>query len=417
MTRTTRLAVALDGAGWHPAAWREPSARPTELFAPDYWADLVRTAAAGGVDFVTIEDSLALQSSDRLHPDDRIDEVRGRLDATILANRLAPITAGIGLVPTVTTTYTEPFHVSTAIATLDFVSGGRAGLQAKLSLRDEERTGTGHEPNAAEAVIEQRVESDEAAAAFAEAAEAIEVVRRLWDSWEDDAEIRDAATDRFIDADKLHTIDYAGDAFTVRGPSIVPRSPQGQPVVTALAHHTVPYRFAAQQADVVFVTPDAATPLSGSADAVLAQVRDAERAVGRQGLPLQVYVDLVVLLDDPAPSGELAADRLARLDALGRPLTSDARIVAGSASTVADRIEAYVAAGYDGVRLRPGVATDDLPRIAADLVPELRRRELRDAAPAAAGASLREIIGLPAAGPSRYAGQTGRISPAPASAL
>ena len=80
---------------------------------------------------------------------------------------------------------------------------------------------------------------------FAEAADVVEVVRRLWDSWEDDAEIRDAATDRFLDADKLHTIDFASERFSVRGPSITPRPPQGQPVVAALAHADLPYRFAA----------------------------------------------------------------------------------------------------------------------------------------------------------------------------
>ena len=82
------------------------------------------------------------------------------------------------------------------------------------------------------------------------------MVRRLWDSWEDDAEIRDAATGRFIDRDKLHYIDFIGKHFSVKGPSIVPRPPQGQPLVTALAHSAVPYRFAARSADVVYVTPD-----------------------------------------------------------------------------------------------------------------------------------------------------------------
>ena len=71
---------------------------------------------------------------------------------------------------------------------------------------------------------------------FDEAADYVEVVRRLWDSWEDDAEIRDVATGRFVDRDKLHYIDFEGRWFTVRGPSITPRPPQGQPVVAALAH-------------------------------------------------------------------------------------------------------------------------------------------------------------------------------------
>src|SRR6202020_2559019 len=105
-----RLAVALDGAGWHPAAWREDDARPNELFDPGYWADLVAESERGLLDFVTIEDSLTLQSENPFEPDARIDRVRGRLDALLIAARVAPLTNRIGLIPTVTVTHTEPFH-------------------------------------------------------------------------------------------------------------------------------------------------------------------------------------------------------------------------------------------------------------------------------------------------------------------
>jgi len=122
-----RLAVALDGAGWHPAAWREPSARPGELFSAGYWADLAREAEAGLLDFLTIEDSLGLQSEGRFgDPGDRAGQVRGRLDAVLVAARIAPLTQFIGLIPAAVTTHTEPFHLSTSIATLDYVSAGRA---------------------------------------------------------------------------------------------------------------------------------------------------------------------------------------------------------------------------------------------------------------------------------------------------
>lgn len=90
---------------------------------------------------------------------------------------------------------------------------------------------------------------------FDEAADAVEVVRRLWDSWEDDAIIRDVATGRYVDRDKLHYIDFVDKHFSVKGPSITPRPPQGQPVVAALAHAPRIYEFAARSADIVFVTP------------------------------------------------------------------------------------------------------------------------------------------------------------------
>ena len=133
------------------------------------------------------------------------------------------MTNHIGLIPVATVTHTEPFHVSKAIATLDFISHGRAGWQVRVS-------GTQHE---AELFGRRDVSG---ADLFDEASDAVEVVRRLWDSWEDDAVIRDVATGRFVDRDKLHYIDFAGKYFSVKGPSITPRPPQGQPVVAALAH-------------------------------------------------------------------------------------------------------------------------------------------------------------------------------------
>jgi len=394
MTTTDRLriGVALEGAGWHPAAWREESSRPQELFTPQYWVDVVQRADAGGIDFATIEDSFALQSSLPFGPDERTDEVRGRLDALLIASRVAPVTRRIGLIPTVTTTHTEPFHISKAVATLDYTSLGRAGWQPKVSGRwDEARLFGRRDVPAFDDLSDPRVHQA-ISALFAEAEDVVDVVRRLWDSWEDDAEIRDAATDRFLDAEKVHTVDFDGQWFSVRGPSITPRSPQGQPVIAALAHADVPYRFAAASADLVFVTPQRLAEAGG----ILADVRAAEIAVGREGEPLRVYADIVVFLDGDEP----AAARLERLDGLGRLLVSDTRIFTGSATALADEIAALGDLGYAGVRLRPGVITDDVPRIADQLVPELRRRELLADSDAP---SLRGLLGLPATVPNRYA--------------
>jgi alkanesulfonate monooxygenase SsuD/methylene tetrahydromethanopterin reductase-like flavin-dependent oxidoreductase (luciferase family) len=132
---------------------------------------------------------------------------------------------------------------------------------------------------------------------------------------------------------------------------------------------------------------------------VLADVRAAEEAVGRAGDPLQVWADLVVFLDGPQES---AVDRRARLDErAGSPLTSDAAVAAGSAAALADEIEAWHHLGYAGVRLRPAVATDDLPRIVDDLAPELQRRGLVRSG--YRGATLRGHLGLPTTVPNRYA--------------
>src|SRR5437868_9970608 len=126
MTRL-HLAVALDGAGWHPAAWRERGARPTELLSLPYWTELVTEAERGLLDFVTFEDALGLQSAAPFWPDERTDQVRGRLDAVVLAAGIAPHTSRIGLVPTTNVTLTEPLHTASGIASLSYASQGRAG--------------------------------------------------------------------------------------------------------------------------------------------------------------------------------------------------------------------------------------------------------------------------------------------------
>jgi hypothetical protein len=97
MSLPLHLAVALDGAGWHPAAWRPADARPDELLSAQYWLDLVSEAECGLIDLVTIEDSLSLQSTRYGAADGRTDQVRGRLDAVLVAARVAPLTRHIGL--------------------------------------------------------------------------------------------------------------------------------------------------------------------------------------------------------------------------------------------------------------------------------------------------------------------------------
>ncbi|MCF2528765.1 LLM class flavin-dependent oxidoreductase [Yinghuangia soli] len=364
------LAVALDGAGWHPAAWREPDARPADLFGAAYWADLVREAEHGLLDFATLEDSLGFQSDHPQHADDRTDRVRGRLDAVLIAARIGPLTDRIGLVPTIVTTLTEPFHLAKAIATLDYTSTGRAGVRAQVSLRPADLALFGRReapdvdfltgpPERLRAVLED---------AFDETADYIEVLRRLWDSWEDDAEIRDAATGRFVDRDKLHYIDFEGRWFDVKGPSITPRPPQGQPLVTALVHQETGHRLLARSADVGFVTPHS----TGEARTIVAGIRAAQEAAGTAARPLHVFGDLVVFLDATEAA---ARDRRDRLDAAaGAPYTSDAEIFAGTAAQLADLLLERRTAGLSGFRLRPAALPHDLLGITRALVPELQRR-------------------------------------------
>ena len=402
------VGIALDGAGWHPAAWRDGSARPDELFSAAYWEQLVGIAEAAGADYVTFADELRVQpaTGSPAHVDPTV--VQGRLDALLTASWIAARTHRIGLIPTVTTTHTEPFHVATALQTLDHISAGRAGWQLRISADPESAAAFGRRP--APRVDTAAVLAGERDAGLAElvsgAADAAEVARRLWDSWEADAVIRDASTGRYLDRDRVHRINFVGEEFSVVGPSIVPRSPQGQIVVTLLAHATPVYELAARAADVVFVTPEHdARPAGASSGTdvaeIVAEVRAAEAAVDRATLglpPLRVVADLVVALDTPAEPG---AHRIARLDDLaGAPFKSDARIESGPPTHIAETIARWRAAGIDGVRLRPAALPLDLQLIAAELLPLLRARGL--ASPETQETvSLRERFGL-APAPNRY---------------
>jgi alkanesulfonate monooxygenase SsuD/methylene tetrahydromethanopterin reductase-like flavin-dependent oxidoreductase (luciferase family) len=349
----------LVGSGGHRGSGRQPAARPTDLLRPGYWTDLVTEAERGLLDFVTIEDGLTLQFDDPTVADDRTDRVRGRLDAVLIAARVAPRTRHIGIVPTAVATHTEPFHLSKAIATLDYVSTGRAGVRVQATASPLAAAHFGRR------TVGDPSSADTARELLTEVADYVEVLRRLWDSWEDDAEIRDVATGRFVDRNKLHYIDFEGATFSVKGPSITPRPPQGQPIVAALSHGEASHALIATSADIGFVTPRNASEVTDIVESIASR-----RPAGLE--PVRVFPDLVVFLADTAAQ---ATERRARLnDHAGTEFVSDAEVFVGTPAQLADALQEWHAAGATGFRLRPATLPHDLVQITEGLVPELRRR-------------------------------------------
>jgi alkanesulfonate monooxygenase SsuD/methylene tetrahydromethanopterin reductase-like flavin-dependent oxidoreductase (luciferase family) len=365
MAQGAYLAVEVSGAGRHPAAWRRPDARPEELLTAAYHVELVRLAA--GADFVAVPDSLLPPAADP-------DLVPLRLDAVAIAARVAPVVPGVGLVPAVTVTHTEPFHISKAIATLDLVSSGRAGWEPVVS-----RT-------TAEAQLFGRTPAAPAVELWREAADVVEVVSRLWDSWEDDAVIRDVATGRYVDRDKLHYIDFAGEFFSVKGPSITPRSPQAHPLVVLRGDEPEALQVAAARADVVRV---AAADLT-AAHTARERVRAAVAAAGRNPDDVAVLLDVEVLLGSDASSARRALDEL---DAHREPAASSLRVVDTADALVDVIVEAVSGAAADGVTAVPLALPSGVHAIADDVVPRLAERGLRPPVPP--GATLRDRFGLP----------------------
>ncbi|NEA33989.1 LLM class flavin-dependent oxidoreductase [Streptomyces sp. SID13031] len=347
MSRRLITAIEIDGAGGHPAAWRGAELDPAAILTGEVALRAVQRAEAAGIDFATFVDTLEA-------PADEPAQVSARLDALGLAARIAPSTDRIGLIPTLTVTHTEPFHVQASVATLDFVSAGRAGWLADVSTSAE-----------AAAVIGRR-EPAPAADTWREARYVVDVSRRLWDSWEDDAIIRDAPSGRFIDRDRIHYVDYTSPAFDIKGPSIVPRPPQGHPL-TAVRLSSPEALQAAADADLVLL------PGATELDDRLAAVRAAS-------LTPRVLLSVSVLLDEDEASGVRRAAG-AEVDYVG------------TVEGLADLIEGWNAAGVDGIHLRPASLELDVPVIAERLVPLLRERRLLGPAVDRA-TSLRNRLGL-----------------------
>lgn len=315
---------------------------------------LARLAEEGALDYVTLTDSFARPGPDAL---------------AVLA-RVAPATARIGLVPAVTTTHTEPFHVSSAVATLDWVSKGRAGWLVDVSSTE------------AEARLFGRRTAEPAEALWREAGETADVGARLWDSWEDDAEIRDVTTGRFIDRDKLHHVDFEGSTFSVRGPAIVPRPPQGRPVTVIDATGAPAREQAARHADVVHVRATSPEQAASLAD----ELRRGAAAHGRDPGSLRVLVALTVDLGDAetAPEPGLAS---------GPRLAGRGTYFRGGPVDLAELITRWHRGGaVDGFHLTPITPERDLERIVNGTVALLQHRSLfRTFHP---GGTLREHLGL-----------------------
>ncbi|MFB7189425.1 LLM class flavin-dependent oxidoreductase [Streptomyces sp. NPDC056230] len=336
-------------------------------YDPGHHIGLARLAERGALDFVTLGDSFA----------------RPGPDALAVLSRVAPTTGRIGLVPTVTTTHTEPFHVSSAVATLDWVSRGRAGWHVDVSTTEAEARLFGRRPAAPAEEL------------WREAGEAADVGARLWDSWEDDAEIRDVATGRFIDRDKLHHVDFESTSFSVRGPAIVPRPPQGHPVTVVDGTGGPARETAARHADVVLVRATAPE----RAAAIRTDLRRRAAVYGRDPDTLRVLVALTVDLGDVETAPEPGLES-------GPPLAAGGSYYRGGPVDLAELITQWHRGGaVDGFHLTPITPGRDLERIVNGTVALLQHRGLfRTFYP---GGTLREHLGL-ARPANRYALEGGR---------
>ncbi|MEV5552320.1 LLM class flavin-dependent oxidoreductase [Nonomuraea wenchangensis] len=434
MTRKLHLNAFLMGVGHHEAAWRHPSTEPARLTDVRHYQELARIAERGTLDSVFLADGLALQGH-------VAHNALGGLEPLTLLSALAAVTDHVGLIATVSTTYNEPFHVARKFASLDHISGGRAGWNIVTSAGEAEAGNFG-------------IERPAHAARYARAEEFLDVVLKLWDSWEDDAVVRDRVAGRYADTGKIHAIEHEGEHFAVRGPLNASRPPQGHPLLVQAGSSEDGKDFAARYAEAVFTAQQTLeegrefyadlkcrvaargrrpeevlvlpgiSPIIGSTEreALLLEKELEELIVPAYGLAQLGQMTGIELTEDDldrelpdvpvetegAQSRRKLVVDLARRERLTvrRLLARLAggrghRVVAGTPEQIAGQIQEWFEGGAaDGFNVMPPILPRGLSDFVDYVVPELRARGLFRHA--YEGRTLRENYGLPRPA-SRYA--------------
>jgi len=428
--RHLHLNAFLMTPGHHDAAWRHPDSQPHRATDVTYFQQLAQTAERGKFDSIFFADGLAVWGRLRSN-------VSGGLEPLTLLAAIAAVTRHIGLIATASTTFNEPFHLARKFASLDHISGGRAGWNIVTS------------GSVAEANNFNLDEHIEHGVRYQRAAEFLDVATRLWDSWADDAVVLDKAAGLYADPDRVREIEHAGSFFKVRGPLNVQRTPQGWPLLVQAGSSEDGKDFAARYAEAVFT----AQQTLDDAQEFAKDVRARAAAHGRDGLPL-ILPGIVPILGATEAEARRLEDELTGLQVLdyglnqlstmlgvdvsGLPLderlpehilpTEDQingnksrftlvadlarrerltirqivarlgggrghRVVAGTPEQIADTIEAWFRAGAaDGFNIMPPILPTGLDAFVDHVVPELQRRGLFRTE--YAGTTLREHYGL-----------------------
>ncbi|MDR6870413.1 FMN-dependent oxidoreductase (nitrilotriacetate monooxygenase family) [Bosea sp. BE125] len=294
--RQLTLNLFIYPGGHHEAAWRYKESEPKRVLDISYYQELARRAEAAKFDAIFFADGPSLPENVRYSS-------RLRFEPITWLAAIAAATSRIGLIATASTTYTEPYNLARLFASLDHISHGRAGWNIVTTSDAGAAQNFGlpeHPPHA------DRYET---------AREFLEVVTKLWDSWEDDALVADAQSGVFADSDKVHRIDHAGKHYKVRGPLNVARTPQGRPVYVQAGSSEDGRSFAAQHAEAIFT----AHQTLASAQGFYADIKKRAAALGRRPEHIRVLPGISPYLG----STQAEADRLEEeINALIQPAAS-----------------------------------------------------------------------------------------------
>lgn len=280
MAADITFGIMLQGAGGHMNAWKHPSGPADASVNFDFLARTARKAEAAGIAFAFVADGLYINEKSIPH-------FLNRFEPLTLLSALARETTKIGLAGTVSTSYSDPFTVARQLASLDLLSGGRAGWNVVTT------------PLEGSALNYSRAHPEHALR-YEIADEYLEVTQGLWDSWDEDAIPRDRETGRFFDPEKLHTLNHKGRFFQVAGPLNAPRSKQGQPVIFQAGSSDAGIGLAGKYADAVFTH----SPDLDETRAFTNRVKDAAQAHGRARSDVKVFPGIAPIIGRTSAEAE-----------------------------------------------------------------------------------------------------------------
>jgi alkanesulfonate monooxygenase len=440
MARMMHLGAFFAPSGHHTASWRHPGAQADAAVNIEHQMEMARLAERGKFDLIFLADSPAVRET-HIESMKRSTQYIANFEPLTLLSTLAAVTSRIGLVATASTTYYEPYHVARLFASLDWLSHGRAGWNIVTTGSAESALNFG------------RTEHMEHDARYHRAREFTDVVRALWDSWDDDAFLRDKESGLFFDSEKMHYLNHQGEFFSVRGPLNVPRPPQGHPVLVQAGSSDTGRGFAADYADAIFTTslqtyeareyyadvkqraaaagrdPDQIIILPGVTYCVAKTDAEAQEQyeymlslvhpiAAREMAALTLGHDLSPYdMDGPVPdlpppntsvgtyhsAMKLARDENLTIRQLSIRLATGRNrfVIVGSVEHVADVLEEWFTTGAaDGFNILPPYIPGALEDFVALVIPELQRRGLFRTE--YEGPTLRDQLGL-SRPPSRYA--------------
>ena len=344
-SRQLRLGAFMRPVSIHTAAWRYPGAFPDANFNFQHLKRFAQTLERGKFDAFFMADHLAVLNMP-IQALKRSATVTS-FDPLTLLPALAVLTKRLGLIATASTTYNEPYHVARKFASLDHISDGRAGWNVVTSGNPDEAMNFG---------LEEHLEHE---TRYRRAREFFDVVTGLWDSWADNAFIRDVETGVYFDPEKLHILNHRGDHLRVRGPLNIARPVQGWPVIVQAGASEAGRQLAAETAEVIF------SPGSNIENdrAFYADVKRRMERVGRSRDHLKILPGAFVVVGDTAAE---AREKRARLDSL---VHYDSAIASLSTALGHD------ASNYDPDGPLPEIPESNASQSGRERIVELAKRE------------------------------------------